>query len=460
MTLDRAATGGLWSPRRRAMTFGLVLTTTLVASEALAVATIMPLVSDDLGGLALYGWVFAGFFLGNLLGIAVAGRQLDRYGLVRPFALGLGLFALGLVIGGLAPSMPILIAGRILQGIGAGYEPPTAYVAIGRAYPDALRPRILFWLSVAWVLPGLIGPALSAEVAKGFGWRAVFLGLLPFVAVTGGLTLRALAAADRPNGPAPTVAAGGRLVPAVRLAVGAGLLVAATTLSVPALGIPLAAGGLALGVPAFRRLTPDGTMRARHGLPAAVLLRGVLTFAFFAADAYVPLLLVEVRGADVSLGGVALTVATLTWTAGAWVQAHTIGRLGARPLVAAGFGVVAIGISGLVPALLPAVPVGIAVVALGIAGLGMGFAYSPLSIVVLREAEPGAEGASTSALSLSDVLGTALGTGVAGAILGSAVALGAGTAAGLGGAFSLSAVVAVVGFLASRRLTRGAGRRS
>jgi hypothetical protein len=88
----------------------------------------------------------------------------------------------------------------------------------------------------------------------------------------------------------------------------------------------------------------------------------------------------------------------------------------------------------------------------------MGFAYSPLSIVVLREAEPGAEGASTSALSLSDVLGTALGTGVAGAILGAAVALGAGTAAGLGGAFSLSAGVALVGFLASRRLRRGAGR--
>ena len=96
--------------------------------------------------------------------------------------------------------------------------------------------------------------------------------------------------------------------------------------------------------------------RERTAHSDALLAEGLDDRLHLAADAYVPLLLVEVRGADVSLGGVALTVATLTWTAGAWVQAHTIGRLGARPLVAAGFGVVAIGIAGLVPALLPAVP--------------------------------------------------------------------------------------------------------
>ncbi|MHB8460904.1 MAG: MFS transporter, partial [Candidatus Limnocylindrales bacterium] len=64
-------TGGLWSPARRALTVGLVLTITLVAFEALAVSTVMPVVARELGGLDLYGWVFSAFFLGDLVGIVV-----------------------------------------------------------------------------------------------------------------------------------------------------------------------------------------------------------------------------------------------------------------------------------------------------------------------------------------------------------------------------------------------------
>src|SRR5712671_4950061 len=64
---------GLWSAGRRALTIGLVLNVTIVASEALAVGTILPIVAKDLGGIDLYGWVFSGFFLGSLLGIVVAG---------------------------------------------------------------------------------------------------------------------------------------------------------------------------------------------------------------------------------------------------------------------------------------------------------------------------------------------------------------------------------------------------
>src|SRR5258706_4182650 len=112
---------GLWSPGRRALTIGLVLNVTIVASEALAVSTIMPIVAKDLGNNRdLYGWVFSGFFLGSLIGIVIAGALIDRGGLVRPFVLGLGLFSAGLVVGGLAPTMLVLVAGRGLPGAGAG----------------------------------------------------------------------------------------------------------------------------------------------------------------------------------------------------------------------------------------------------------------------------------------------------------------------------------------------------
>src|ERR671918_2159659 len=106
------AADGVWAPARRRLTAGLVLTITLVAFESLAIATVMPVVADALGGLGLYGWVFSGFFLGSLLGIVLAGRAADRRGTRVPFAAGLALFTVGLVVGGAAQSMAMLVAGR------------------------------------------------------------------------------------------------------------------------------------------------------------------------------------------------------------------------------------------------------------------------------------------------------------------------------------------------------------
>ncbi|MFL5652055.1 MAG: MFS transporter, partial [Chloroflexota bacterium] len=186
------ARDGLWRPDRRALTTGLVLTVTLIGFEALAISTVMPIVSAELGGIELYGWVFSAFFLGSLIGIVVVGGAIDRGGLAVPYAAGLGLFAIGLLAGGLAPSMLILVAARFVQGLGAGTLQPIAYVAIGRTLPEALRPRMFAVLSTAWVLPGVIGPAIAGTVGENIGWRIVFLGLLPLIAVAGALTLGAL----------------------------------------------------------------------------------------------------------------------------------------------------------------------------------------------------------------------------------------------------------------------------
>src|SRR3954468_23730829 len=111
---------GLWSPEKRQLTIGMVLTITLVAFEALAIATIMPDVKDELGGLQLYGWVISGFFLSSLLGIVVAGDLAGRRGIALAVACGLVLFAGGLIVGGAATSMGMLLVGRMSQGFGAG----------------------------------------------------------------------------------------------------------------------------------------------------------------------------------------------------------------------------------------------------------------------------------------------------------------------------------------------------
>ncbi|MFL5679973.1 MAG: MFS transporter [Chloroflexota bacterium] len=453
------ATAGLWSPRYRSLTVGLVLTITLVAFEALAVATIMPIVGAELGNPHLYGWVFTSFFLGSLLGIVVVGGVIDRGGLVKPFLAGLILFSIGLVIGGITPSMEVLVAGRFLQGLGGGAIPPVAYVAIGRALPESLRARMFATMSTAWVLPGVIGPAISGIVAETIHWRAVFLGLLPLIVIAGAMTIPALVGSapdprrDDEGDATSTASEMRRRLPwAFVVTAGAALVVAGLTDAQLIPGLPLVIAGLAIGIPAFRHLTPPGTLRAERGLPAAVLLRGMLTFSFFCADAYVPLALVQWRGLGAATAGIALTSATLAWTAGAWVQAPRFTRIGPRRFVTIGFMTVAIGVLGFTVVLNPAVPVVIGFVLWGVAGFGMGLSYSPLSLVALAEAPPGGEGTATSGLQLSDVVGTALGTGVGGSIIAASNAAGLEPWVGLAGAFGVGVVVAVVGSTLARRL--------
>jgi MFS family permease len=449
MTSEGAATrSGPWSRGRRRLTAGMLLIITLVALEALSVATILPVVSRHLGDLRLYGWVFSAYFLTNLVGSVIGGNLADRRGLSTPLLGGLLLFGTGLLIGGLAPDMAVLVFGRAVQGLGGGSVAASAYVAVGRGYDEADRPRMLALFSSAWVVPGLVGPVLAALVTDAVGWRWVFLGLLPVIVASALLAAPALRKVPRP--PA-TAVPGLPIVPALGAAAGAGAVLSGLTLAQPLGTGALIAVGLAVAIPSLVRLTPPGTLRAKTGLPVTVLSRGLLTFAFFSGDAYMPFLLTNLRHQPTFVAGLTLTASTMTWTVGAWVQERRIRRIGPRRLVGVGQAAVVVGLGGLAVCLIPEVPPWVAVPAWGLAAFGMGLAYSPVSLTALDLAPPGREGWATSAVQLNDVLGTALGAGVAGA----AVALGqrlGDVHLGLLTALGVAAMVGLAGVAASRRV--------
>lgn len=441
---------GVWAPARRPLTVGLVFTVTLVAFESLAVSTVLPEIAEDLSGLGLYGWVFSAFMLGNLVGIVVAGQEADRVGPARPYLLGLGLFTVGLVVAGAAPSMEVLVGARALQGLGAGALPATAYVAIGRAFPEASRPRMMAVLSTAWVVPALVGPAVSGQVGAHLGWRWVFLGLLPLVLLAAGITLPSLARVGAPEGePAPS-----RIADALRISIGTGLVLAALTPPTPFLAPALGAAGVAVGFPALRRLLPAGTFVAAGPLAAAVACRFSINFAFFGAEAFLPLTLNEVRGRSLGFAGLTLTVSGVTWTAGSWIQERRGRVWGGRPLVRAGFALVLAGVVGLVPVLFGTAPAALAFPVWALAGLGMGLAYPTMTLIVLRLAPAGREGASAASLQLADNLGVALGAGLGGALIAAGGAAGWATESGIGLAFALAMGVGVLGATAALRLPR------
>ncbi len=448
--------GDLFAPGYRGLSAGLVSTITLIAVESLAIGTVMPIVVRELGDQELYGWIYAAFYLGNMLGISLVGPILDRVPVRLPFAVGLVLYAVGLLAAGAAPSMPILIAARFVQGCGGGTLTPTSYVAIGRRLPQHLQPPMFALLSAAWVVPGLIGPSIAALVGDALGWRWVFLGLLPLLALAGVVALQAL-------GSVPGVKRGeedpeheetARRAPYALLSLlGAGLMIAALTAS----ELPVVIGGTAIGlvllVPAFRRLTPPGTLRLAEGVPAAVLLRGAMTFGFFAADGFLALLLQTWRGTTPPLTGVVFTVTTIAWSVATWLQARRIDRWGVVLFTRLGFVLLAVGALLSVAAVVPGVPPEILAVTWILAGCGMGVMYSAVTLVVLRRSRPSEQGSATSSLQLADILGTALGVGAGGAITAAGTRAG-GDALGwaLGATFVLTAVVAALGALASGRL--------
>ncbi len=447
-----APSGSVWG-EQRALTAGLLMAVTLVAFEALAVATILPEAQRDLGGLRLYGWAFSGFLLASLVGIVWSGELCDRAGPAPPLAAGLILFGVGLLVAGLAPGMGVLVAGRVVQGLGAGSVPAVAYVAISRGYGEHQRPRLLALMSTAWVVPGLAGPGIAGVVAEATDWRFVFLGLLPLLGLAGWLTLPALRGLGPPQVPAERD--GVRTWRALQLAGGTALLLAGATSGSIVAGIPLAVAGAVAALDALRRLLPAGSLRAARGLPSAVVGIGVLNLAFFGADAYIPYSLANLRDQPTWVVGMVLTLVTLSWTAGAWLVVHLGTRVSRSTLRAAGMLIIAAGIGGVAVALAPDAPVVLLTsVAWTIGGFGMGIAYSCFSLAALAQLPPGEEGVAGSALKLSESLGAAVGAGIGGALIAAGEAAGR-DVEGAVATFVVMAVVAVAGVGLSARSEPG-----
>jgi MFS family permease len=180
--------------------------------------------------------------------------------------------------------------------------------------------------------------------------------------------------------------------------------------------------------------------------------RGLLTFSFFATDAFLSLAITDVRGRSTLYAGAVLAVASFTWTAGSWLQARLVARTGPRPLAVGGFLVLAAGVALMVTVVATELSTSWAFVGSSVMGLGIGTAYAPQSLVVLAGADRGSEGFSVAGLQLTDTLGVAVGPGIAGVIVATADRWDQGVRSGLIVAWTVAAVVAVAGSLVSRRL--------
>jgi MFS family permease len=449
---------GVFSTDYRALSVGILVLMTSIAVEGMGVATILPAAASDLGGLEWYGWAFSAFMLASLVGAIGSADVADQHSPGLAARIGIGLFAVGLVVAGVAPNWPLMLIGRALQGFGAGSLGTLAYLAIARGYPEALRPRLLALLSSAWIVPALVGPALAGQVAEHLSWRLVFIGTL--VPVVAGAWLLVPSLSQLRTGPA----ADGhrqRLVSALQLALGIGLVLWAAGSGTLIVAMVVGVLGVVIAAPALRSLLPMGTFSAQPGLPAAVAIRGLLAFGFFGCEALIPLGLATERGLPPSLVGVALTTAALTWVAGSWFQDRAESRVGSTlsgrgRRVRIGLGLVVLGIAGVGAMILTAtLPALLSGVVWAVAGLGMGLAYPGSTLVALGDRD-GQSGIGAAALLVAETVGIAAGAGAAGALIALAVHVERDLADGLGWGFALTAVAVLLAFLPALRLMSGA----
>ncbi|TDC22981.1 MFS transporter [Streptomyces sp. 8K308] len=439
----------VFAPPHRALTVGVVLSVGTVAFESLGVATVLPEVARRLDGLGAYGWGLSALMLANILGTVLAGRAADRGGARRPMAVGLLTFAAGCALAGAATSWPLFLLGRFVQGLGVGAIMAMAYTAIGLTYPEHLRPRMYALLSSAWTVPSLVGPVLAGTLADHTSWRAVFLLIPPLVAVAALLVLPAL-----PGGSgAPASRERGPLVAAVALTLGTALFLQALLLDELLPLTLLAAAGLAVAIPALRRVTPEGTLTARRGIGSGIVIRALLCAVYFGSETYLPLGLQEVRGLSVTEASLGLSVGAISWVAGAALQARRDGTGTTRARdVALGFGGLLAGVLLIGVAMLSdAVPAHLATLGWAIGGLGMGMAFNASTTDTLEQALD-RQGEVSAALQLAQTLATAVLAGLGGAAVAFAGEGTDETRAALLATFALTAVLATLGTTLAGRL--------
>jgi len=448
----------IWAGSYLPLSIGSLLAVTVVAFQGLAMATVAPTVADAIGGENLYGWIFSAFLLPQIIGTVIGGQEVDRRSPASILLVAILVFAAGTLLAGVAPSIWVLFGGRALQGLGAGAMFSTVYAVIGAAYPDRLRPAMLAAMSSAWIVPSLVGPALAGFIADHIGWRWVFFGLIPLLAVVLVLALPVYRTFER--APSEEPASRTRLMLSIGLTLGTGLFLAGLELR----PWPLAVGAVALGlvalVPTLRGLLPAGIFVARPMMPAAILIRALLMGGFLIGETYMIRALKEFGGVSATTAGIVLTAGSLTWTAGSWIQARwdRNGGTASRPLrVTTGVAILLAGCGGvfLTVAILRDIWIGVALAGWLAAGLGMGIAYTTCTTIVFAHAKPGEEGLASSSVLLGDLFMSSVGVGLGGVAY--AIASGRGASMETSSAIAIGIGVAILtlALLASFRL-RGA----
>jgi len=411
----------------------------LQAMETFIVSTLLPSVVGDIGGLELFAWNTTVFIVASIMAAIFAA--------VRPFGMGprgtyvlaaMG-FGLGSLVCGLAPSMPVMLAGRAIQGFGAGLLTAMSYSMIRLVFPQPLWGRAFALISGVWGVSTLIGPAVGGVFGVFDAWRWAFWLIVPLAALLGLFAFRVI--------PEQSDERGMSRVPILQILLLTGAVLAVSVASILTDGamLPVLLVGLAvlaiiaLGVIDRHRdthLFPTGTFSGRSPLSGLFALLLLVNMAII-CDMFAPLFIQTLHGQSPLTGGYLVALVALGWSGGSMLTSGWTGER-SRALLVAGPVLQAVAILGLALFLgrdntaghwLPLLPVGMSLVLLG---LGIGICWPQVSSRLLKSAPTGEGDVTTAAISMAQLFAAGLGAAVSGVIVNAAGLAAGGTAAEIG----------------------------
>ncbi|WP_326834120.1 MDR family MFS transporter [Amycolatopsis rhabdoformis] len=405
----------------------VMLSTGLVALDSTIIATAVPSVVGDLGGFSQFPWLFSVYLLTQAVTVPLYGKFADVLGRRPVMFFGIATFLLGSVLCGAAWSMPVLIAARALQGVGAGAVQPISMTMVGDLYTVEERARVQGYVAGVWAVASVLGPALGGVFSEFLSWRWIFFVNLPLGAIAAWMLYRKF----------------NEQVERTRHRIdysGAGLLITGCTLLI----LALLEGGVAWGwgsVPSV--LIFAGSVAAlvafvlverkaaepvlplwvftRRTLIGGTLVALVVGATLMGLSSFLPTYAQGVLGKDALTAGIALAALTVGWPIAASQSGRLYMRIGFRDTAFIGAALIVVG--GLLTTLLGEGTSlwGVAGAAF-VVGVGLGLASSPTIVAVQSSVGWDRRGVVTATNMFGRSMGSAVGAAVFGAIANSTLA--------------------------------------
>lgn len=407
--------------KRGPVLIALMLSTGLVAIDATVVATAVPAIVHDIGGFTSFPWLFSAYLLAQAVSVPVYAKLSDTIGRKPIMLIGIGLFLLGSILCGVAWSMPVLIAFRVVQGLGAGAVQPMAITIAGDIYTLAERAKVQGYLASVWAVSSVVGPTLGGVFASLGIWRGIFLVNIPLCLVAGWMLVRSFHENIEPVKHRVDYLGAGLLTVSLTLLILGALEGGQAWAWDSAISDAVFAGGALL----FGAFILVERRAAEPVLPPWVVSRRLLATTAMVAfgvgavmlgiTSYVPTFLVGALSTSPIVAGLALAALTIGWPISASQSGRLYLRIGFRNTALIGITVTVIGTAVL--AVTAAVPnVALVAVSCFIVGLGLGLVATPTLIAAQTSVEWNERGVVTGTNLFARSIGSSIGVAVFGAI--------------------------------------------
>lgn len=456
----------LFLPEHLPATLMLAGGVTLYAVESFITATIAPSIVRDIGGLELFSWMTSLFVAAAVLGSIFVAMRPRGIGLRFVYVIAALVFGVGSLIAATAPSMPVVLIGRAVQGLGTGALAGLGYAFIRFVYPEPLWPKASTLYAAIWGVATVIGPTLGGLFSSGNNWRYAFIVLVPLGLLMAVLAPRLLPEVEDDRDQAKTpVAQIGLLLAAVLMVSAAGAiettgakaaLIAASVIAVSSM--------LVVERRSRNRLLPSGAVTLSRPISRVYLTMLAMTVVIV-SDVFIPYFLQTLHGVRPIASGYLVALVALGWTFGAFFSSSFTGRRAYAAIVAgclieaAATAALAVFLARDNPAghMLLIMPAAISMFLMG-SGIGLGWAH--LVAMVLRLVADNEQDKASSAIPTMSSLGSAFGAAFAGVIVNSAGLVDPGGVAGALSAahwlYLLMALPAVLAIGVSLTLSRRA----